>query len=300
MKMLSDDYRDLRDFAAPLDLSAWCVVHLTGSDTLEFLQGTATQDLSASQPDRAAATLFLTEKGRPVALAWVWFDPAGGAWIFADEGARSTLRPHFERFRIMEDVEFEGPGGMPRLIGVAGPGRNERTALIAAGDPEWRTIHAEPLSFLLVTADTPGIALPTTVDAAAAEAWRLWVGLPRTGVDFDLDRIATELSLPDTISQTKGCYVGQEVVARTSNRGQVRRHRFGFRFPWSGAPLKPRTEIRVGDAIAGYVTSTALEPGSNRGLGMGYATSETLLNPVGFFAVDSNTTTPLEVINWHK
>jgi len=228
----------------------------------EFLQGMATQDLASATPDRAAQTLFLTEKGRPVALAWVVLDTDGAStWVIADEGARNTLRPHFERFRIMEDVEFEGPDGVPPVIGVAGPSRSMRALALAAENRGARAINADPLSFVLLGREAvpkedavaavlpPPLRMPASAHTDAAEAWRISVGLPRTGVDFDLDRIATELSLPGAISDAKGCYVGQEVVARTSNRGQVRRHRVGFRFQWSGTQPPFRAELLAGGAL---------------------------------------------------
>lgn len=283
----ADDYRLLRESALALDLSSWCVVRVTGSEAREFLQGMAAQDLASATTNQAAQTLFLTEKGRPVALAWVVLDTDGtSTWVIADEGARSTLRPHFERFRIMEDVEFEGPDGTPPVIGVAGPSRSTRALALAAENPGARAINADPLSFVLLgrdavpNADAVAAALPLRMPASAhidaAEAWRISVGLPRTGVDFDLDRIATELTLPGAISHAKGCYVGQEVVARTSNRGQVRRHRVGFRFPWSGTRPPFRAELLAGGASVGYLTSAAPEPGSGDGLGMGYATVESI------------------------
>ena len=268
-----DDYRSLREDTAPLDLGSWCVLKLTGSETREFLQGMATQDLAAGGPQQASRSLFLNEKGRPVAQAWVLVEPTGTeAVVIADEGARATLRPHFERFRIMEDVEFEGPEGMPRLIGWAGPHREEGVTQFAAANSASRVVHAEPLSFVLLPETER--ALPAFAHSEAVEAWRLAIGLPRTGVDFDLDRIATELNLPEAISFTKGCYVGQEVVARTSNRGQVRRRRVGFRFDWPGSTPPAKAEIRSEGAPAGFLTSAAREPGSGEGIGMGYLSVE--------------------------
>ena len=289
------DYRALREDAAALDLARWTVLRLRGPDARAFLQGMASQDLSRLTAGRAAATLFLTEKGRPVALAWVAAaidrerpdeaaaagalsggGPGGIYYVVADEGARETLRAHFERFRVMEDVEFEGPEGLPRLVGVAGPARGrileDAGGVIHGAVP----IHGEPLSFLFLPPDVPAISLPPIAAPDALESWRLAVGLPRTGVDLDPDRIATELSLDDAISHTKGCYVGQEVVARTSTRGHVRRQRVGFRFPWDGALIPRGTEIRAGQAAAGYVTSSAPEPGSSDGLGMGYVSLDAL------------------------
>jgi folate-binding protein YgfZ len=296
----TDAYHALRHDAAALDLGSWGVLHLTGSDVREFLQGTATQELAPATADRAATTLFLTEKGRPVALAWVVIEPSGHeAWIVTDEGARSALRPHFERFRIMEDVEFEGPDRMPRVIGVAGPERANRLSALASLIGGSRAINAEPLSFLLAPSQH---TLPF-VPADVAEAGRLAVGLPRAGVDFDTDRIATELDLPDAISSSKGCYVGQEVVARISNRGQVRRRRMGFRFRWPAAtPPAPKSELRTAaataPAAAGFLTSAAPEPGTDGWLGMGYLSTDAATAGDPLVLTHSGTTVPISLQPW--
>lgn len=277
MRSLQEDYRALREDAAVIDLSPWRALRLRGADVRDFLQGTATQDLARSGPRHAERTLFLTEKGRPVALAWVAIESSGAeAWIIADDGSGDALRPHLERFRIMEDVEFEGPEGMPRLIGAAGPNRSSLLEALEARLPGARAIAADPVSFLLAPADAP--PLPDSAADEAVEAWRLATGLPRGGVDFDLDRIGTELDLPEAISFTKGCYVGQEVVARTSHRGQVRRRRVGFRFPWTGSPPGRRTPLVTEQGAAGFVTSAAREPGEpdGEGLGMGYVSTDAL------------------------
>src|SRR5882762_1775558 len=72
VERLAEEYRALRDAAAAVDLERWTVLRLTGSETREFLQGTATQDFDTPPaPGVALRTLFLTEKGRPVAHAWI-------------------------------------------------------------------------------------------------------------------------------------------------------------------------------------------------------------------------------------
>jgi folate-binding protein YgfZ len=293
------DYRALREDWRALHLEGWCVLELTGPDTRAFLQGLATQDLAGVTSPDAAMTLFLTEKGRPLALAWASVASDGAsAIVIADESARSTLPAHFERFRIMEEVEFKGPEGMPRPIGIAGPRRAKQLAALAARVPGGVGVRAEPLSFLLVPPGAPSDALPEPAHPDAAEAWRLASGLPRGGTDFDAERLATELSLPDAISLSKGCYVGQEVVARTSHRGQVRRHRIGFRFPWNGVMFAPRTAIHADGAPVGFVTSAAPEPGTNLGLGMGYLSADALLNRVQIVAIQDSMGTPLTVGGW--
>ena len=297
------DYRSLRESFCSVDLSAWTVLRLRGPDTRAFLQGLASQDLESARAGAALPSFFLNEKGRPVALAWVELGEEGSsALVISDEGARSSLRAHFERFRIMEDVEIEGPDGMPPLIGIAGPSRSELLREIAGPMPGAVSIESEDLSFLLPppgpAAASPRTASQPFADPASFEAWRLAIGIPRTGIDIDLDRIATELSFPGAISLTKGCYVGQEIVARTSNRGQVRRHRVGFRFDWDGRPIAARTELRAGGVAAGYVTSTAPEPGTDQGIGMGYLTAEALGSSAEVDAIEGSTTRRVRPSPW--
>ena len=298
VERLAEEYRALRDAAAVVDLTGWTVLELTGPETRDFLQGTATQDFGA--PGIASRTLFLTEKGRPVAHAWVAFGSpeSNSAWILADPGARSGLRPHLERFRIMEGVEFRGPDEMPLLYGVAGPERDPLAQAIASKAIGALAIRGEPLSFVLLPPGAAPAAVPPAVDPRAFEAWRIRAGVPLQGIDFDLDRIATELSVPEAISMSKGCYVGQEVVARTANRGKLRRQRAGFRFPWGGDPIPKGTEIRSGGLDAGHVTSTAWEPGSAEGLGMGYFTPESLTMKLDLLAVQGEKTTLLSLHSW--
>ncbi len=305
VERLAEEYRALRDAAAVVDLSRWTVLEITGPETRGFLQGTATQDFeTAPSSGVAARTLFLTEKGRPVSHAWVTFGPrADGAdpltaWILADEGVYQVLKTHLERFRVMEDVEFRGPEGIPRLLGVAGPERDPLAQAVASRVPGTTAIHAEPLSFVLIPNDASPSTLPPAVDPRVFEAWRIGAGLPLQGIDFDQDRIATELLLPEAISMTKGCYVGQEVVARTAHRGKLRRQRVGFRFAWGGEPIPKGTALRSGGLEAGHVTSTAWEPGTSQGLGMGYLTPDSLAMKLDVLAIQGEKSTLLSLHSW--
>ncbi len=287
-----------------LDFCDWAVVKITGPDAREFLQGVGTQDVATLRADSAKPTLFISEKGRPIALAWAILNQEGDdVTLLVEPGGREALLPHLDRLRVMEDVAFVGPEGMPHLYGVAGEDRSAVARQWAAALPGSDVVDADPVTFLLLRqgAEKPGSVaglLTSAISPEAAEAWRIAVGIPRGGVDFDLERIATELSLPEAISLDKGCFVGQEVVARTTQRGAVRRHRIGFRYPGQAGILPRGTELRAGAGPSGFITSTVLEPGTGRGLGMGYLTTEALQNPVEVSAIQGTVTTHLEVASW--
>ena len=271
------------------------LLRLRGPDTRSFLQGLATQDLALSEPGRGVMTFFGTEKGRPLALAWVALDSDSDGWAIADEVEPGALLRHFERFRIMEEVEFEA--SPQQALAFAGPERDRLLDGVALAGGA-RAIHAAPLSFL-VGAPSAGSAIPPSADPAAAEAWRLAVGWPRAGIDFGPDRLLTELSLDEAISWTKGCYVGQEVVARTSNRGQVRRSRAGLRFQWDPRSAAAGAEVRTGAGqVVGHLTSAAPEPGSGRGFGMGYLATDPGARDFPLFLVQDPVTTPVDALSW--
>ena len=100
----------------------------------------------------------------------------------------------------------------------------------------------------------------------ALEARRVEVGVPRIGVDMDGSTLAIELPVEDLISVTKGCYLGQEVVARGTARGQVQRRLVGVHFE-GGAPARGAALRHAGKEI-GRVTSVARARGGNGLIGL--------------------------------
>jgi folate-binding protein YgfZ len=287
---MAEHYRALREDGMRIDAPWLSAVRLTGPDTRSFLQGLATQDLERTEPGRGAITWFTTERGRPIALAWALVEADDAAWIVADETEPGALLKHFDRFRVMEDVEF-APSPRP-VLAFAGPRRDP--LLTQAGGLEAVAIQSQPLSFLLNSGADPGIP---AADPASVEAWRVGLGLPRAGIDFGPDRLVTELAHPDAISADKGCYVGQEIVARTSHRGQVRRSRSGFRFGWTGDVRG--AEVRTADGQpAGILTSAAPEPGTSRGFGMGYLSTEPQIRELSLVLLQGAATIPVDALLW--
>jgi len=96
-------------------------------------------------------------------------------------------------------------------------------------------------------------------DPEAREALRLETGMPVFGIDYGSDNLPQETGLEDSISYTKGCYLGQEVVARLHYRGQVAR-RLARLQSMAGEAPSPGTVLFLEGRPAGTVTSTARSP----------------------------------------
>jgi folate-binding protein YgfZ len=115
--------------------------------------------------------------------------------------------------------------------------------VVAAGEP------ARRLRAALVADLTE--ALPD-----ALEAWRVHRGIPRMGADFGTDSLPAEAGLEGTIDFTKGCFLGQESVAKVRNLGHPPRAILPVR---AGSPLEVGMAVRTGDAAVGEVTSVAAD-----------------------------------------
>src|SRR5207245_4046924 len=104
----------------------------------------------------------------------------------------------------------------------------------------------------------------------ALENLRLKAGYPKYGVDVDENTIILEAGYKDAISFTKGCYLGQEVVARATHIGRVNKNLVQFQIE-SGHVPSPKSKINANGKEAGYITSAAFSPGLKAVVGLGYA-----------------------------
>src|SRR5439155_27063227 len=168
-----------------------------------------------------------------------------GRLIIADGGERK------ERGEPLALIGVEGPGAAGLLPDVAGLVPYAHAAVTLAGVAV-RAQRASELRGPGFVLHVPAAGAAAVWDALAAagtrpcgmealESRRVEVGVPRIGVDMDGATLALEVPVEDAISATKGCYLGQEVVARGTGRGHVNRRLVGLRLegpePPPGAPL---------------------------------------------------------------
>ena len=286
-----DEDGALRTGAGLFDASAREVVRLAGPDRQSFLQGMVTQDVEGLPVGSVADAALLTPKGAMVADARVVKRP-DEFLISTEPGYGPVVLGTLERYLISEDAELSDATPVFGQLSVVGPEGDALAARVlglglAAGDAlrpfdaGGATGWALPQGLLL-----PGVDLLVPVEAvgavfdrllqagatpvgfAALEVLRVERGTPRFGADMDEKTIPLEANLQRAIHYQKGCYIGQEVIARATFRGHVNRHLVGLRF--AGPAPAPRTELFTGDRRVGWVTSVVESPRLGT-IGLGYA-----------------------------
>lgn len=286
-----DEDHALRSGAALFDASAREVVRLAGPDRVSFLQGMVTQDVEGLPVGSVADAALLTAKGAMVADARV-VKRTDDFLLLTEPGYGPVLLGTLERYLISEDAELSdatagfgqlavvGPGAealAARLLGLGPPAGAALRPFDAAGTTAWALPQGLllPGLDLLVPAGALGAVFDrlveggaTPVGFAALEVLRVERGTPRFGADMDEKTIPLEAHLQRALHYQKGCYIGQEVIARATFRGHVNRQLVGLRF--EGEPPAPRTELFAGDRRVGWVTSGVRSPRLGA-IGLGYA-----------------------------
>jgi folate-binding protein YgfZ len=276
----AEEYRALREGCGLLDRSERGKLALTGPDAVEFLNGQVTNELATLVPGEGRYAAFLTHKGKMLGdLRVLAVAGAGGEpelLLDTERGALQSLFDMIRRFKVGYRVELHKrtlERGLLSLIGPraaeaagADPGPSEHdNAALAIGGADVLAIRTDVgIDVLCDAADTERVATElrargaVAVGEAAAECLRVERGRPRFGIDLDDTVIPQEAGLNErAVSFTKGCYVGQETVARLFYKGKPNRHLRGLRL---SAPAAPGAPLLLGEREVGRLGSVADSP----------------------------------------
>lgn len=265
---VEDQYRALRHDVGGR-LVARDVLRVAGPDAVAYLQGQCSQDVESLAQGHSADALLLSPQGKLDALVRLWRAGPDTYLLDVEGGWGPVVRARLERFKLRTKVEVEELA--LQCLALRGP----RSAEAGEGQP---AVHAVGFSWNGVEGVDlfgPAMAVPGTVadcGAAAWEALRVEAGIPAMGSELDERTIAAEADLLERcVSFTKGCYTGQELVARLDARGnKVARHLSGFvvvapsaqaDVADEGPPLPAGTKVEdsAGSEV-GAVTSSARSP----------------------------------------
>jgi folate-binding protein YgfZ len=258
---------------------------LTGPDRVTWLQGMVSNDVGRLRAGQGCLAAHLTPQGKVLAILTVLMD-SDQLWILSERQTDRTLRDQLDRLLIMEDASIEDRSGAVRVYSMAGPRCSAVLGemLGAEVSVESRYDHAM-IGWIRVIRSLTGYDLVVPADgvdrlkAAAAAAGVpeggeplrsvLWIeaGIPRWGVDVD-ERVTRPELGEDAIDYAKGCYIGQEAVAKIKYLGHVNRRLMGLRI--EGDRVPDAGTIQRGSREVGRLTSAVHSPAAGGVIGLAY------------------------------
>jgi folate-binding protein YgfZ len=277
----------VRTGAGIFQLSGRGLIEVSGGDRVRWLDGMLSNDVTSLQAGGEHSGCYattLTAKGRIVADMHVLVR-GETFWLETDAAAVTGLLEHFERHLIADDVELRDIGSSVDRLAVEGPLAGqllERAAgaaldladdcckVIRIGEAEVVTARygwSGEVGFQLLVPAGSGEAVAGEIEAAgsesismfmgekALEVLRIEAGIPRFGAEIDETVLPAEARLGRAVARSKGCYVGQEVVARMEAAGRVSHLLVGLVMGEGPIP-EPGSEITADGKRVGEVTSS--------------------------------------------
>ena len=272
----SAEYRSITAACGLLDRSERGKLALTGTEARSFLQGQVSNDVEALTPGTGCYAAFLTPKGKMLGDVRI-LDTGAEVLLDTERVALQELFNMIRRFSVGYDVQLHKRTVQSGLLSLLGP----KAAAVAGvsdlgGAEHWhdagelegvavRWIRTDlGIDLLCEAADNEALAAALQrrraqpVSEAVADCLRIEHGRPRYGVDLGDTVIPQEADLNGrAVSFTKGCYVGQETVARLFYRGKPNRQLRGLRL---SKPVETGAEIVFGDRAVGRLGSVAESP----------------------------------------
>ncbi|MGZ5546207.1 MAG: CAF17-like 4Fe-4S cluster assembly/insertion protein YgfZ [Limisphaerales bacterium] len=302
---LAKDYQALNENAAFIDFSNRGRLCLVGADRQAFINGQVTNNVKGLRVGQGCYTALANAKGKMTSDLNI-FVLADEILLDFESGLAAKISERLEKYIIADDVQIVDASTSFGLISVLG-----LKAISLCEGLGWRVPKS---SFGIELQDgvyvgnlprlgTPGVDLyfplegespvkklksagieECTVDAF--EMVRIEQGIPRFGIDMDENTLAPEALGENAISYAKGCYIGQEVIARIRTYGQVAKALRGIRFEL-GANVPPHGEkIFHEEKEVGWVTSAVYSPKLERPIALGYVRKE--CNQIGTVLVVNN------------
>jgi folate-binding protein YgfZ len=272
---LDGQYRALREEAGFLVRDRACLL-VGGSDAAEYLQGQLTNDTEALEPQGGCYAALLDRKGHLSSDMRVLRLESGELWLDLQQGPAEAVLKHLRTYSIGREVEIDDVSERWAIVSLIGPRAGELSGFEGLGPEnaqrsrQWdgtevlgvatdvgidlivKTEDAESLEDALATAGA------VRVSDDAAEIVRVESGRPRFGLDMSSEHMPAEAGIVErAVNFEKGCYIGQEPVARLHYRGKPNRTLRGLRL---SAPASHGDPLFLGDREVGAIGTACLSP----------------------------------------
>jgi aminomethyltransferase len=295
-----EEYAALRNGAGLIDFSIHSFIEVRGSDRADFLNRILTNDIKRLAPGNGLRAALLNPNGKMLSEMIVLADTEQ-LLLICEASRASVLAESLDRYHFTEDVQIAGPQRSHATFALQGPKVFDVVGLLFGQDisklpalsHRSAILGSMPVRLIVHSLfDEPGVLCLAASDAAAAcwesfsqrgreagllpAGWqalntaRIEAGVLWYGVDADETNLLSETSLDEwLISESKGCYVGQEIVARMRTYGSASKK-------WLGLLIQGETVPQSGDRIwiqqeeAGWVTSACYSPRLRRPIALGF------------------------------
>ncbi|HZY94722.1 MAG TPA: glycine cleavage T C-terminal barrel domain-containing protein [Candidatus Bathyarchaeia archaeon] len=289
------EYWTIRKNAGISDISNLGRLTVKGKDRSTWLNGLVTNEISKLGEDAGVHAALLNTKARVLADLYIY---SLGDHFLVDTGnaPASKVKQILDQFIITEQVKVDDSSQDLVQITLQGPKSSLAIKQLLDVDVSLLSgLHCKQLGpSIIISRDRSGVSgfdivLPRDeseavwqafmlkaadsvqpVGSTALDILRLEAGIPKYGTDVDENNIILESGFKDAISFSKGCYMGQEVVARATHIGRVNKQLAQFQIETTDPP-PPKTKLTVESRDAGYLTSAAYSPGIGKVVALGYA-----------------------------
>ena len=294
------EYEAVRGGGAGLfDLTARGRAEVSGTEAVQFLNGLVTNDVKALRPGAWIKAAFPNAQGRLLAFARVMRPAEEHRFIIDTEAAtHGRVLQTLERFTLAGDFKVKDLTGETAQLSVQGARAAEivgrvlgdatlRIDRYAVADVTWaddvpvtvlRATHTAEDGYDLIAGVEHAADLWRALQAVGArpcgyealEVLRVEAGVPRHGADAGEATVVPEAGQDDAVSYTKGCYIGQEIIARIHWRGHVAKRLAGLLFEGEHGAA-PGAKIKTADGREiGHITSCVVSPRLGRAVALGY------------------------------
>jgi folate-binding protein YgfZ len=261
-----------------VSLAGWSLVELAGADAASFLQAFCTNDVVHLPVLGSCEAFVCNVKGHVLGHVRIHRRQEQRFWVDAPEQQAEVLLRHWDKYLIREQVVLRDLSASHHVWCIVGPQATEAVSRLA-GELRGEVLPStfpHPGSYLAVIAQDQCGSLPALLasaqlalcDVAALEIVRVEKGYPLYGRDISLENLPQEVDRNDTaIHFRKGCYLGQETVARIDALGHVNQLLRQVRL---STLLPAGTELTAGGKCVGSVTSSVYSPAYGQALALAY------------------------------
>lgn len=241
------------------------VLSVTGPDAATFLQGQLSQDVQGMAAGAGGPSFVLEPTGKVGAWLYVTKVADDSFLLDVDAGCGEQVLTRLQRFKLRTKADIEAAGEWHVAVQPEPPER--ATHFIDAGEGPVHASRGLDATRYVTTTTALEVSGLEAVDEAAYDAWRIERGIPRMGAELitgeTIPAEAGQHVIDGSVSFTKGCFTGQELVARIDSRGgKVPRQIRGLVIPADRDAGPPTgAEVMVDEAMVGAITSVAWSPG---------------------------------------